>query len=384
MLSNHSDLTVRQRLNLIVKSCAFIENSTERQDSASFQERVFDVLKQLSMLQSITLSLSLFSSNEQLNEINTSYLPFAALLYYEAILYPKLFIDPKENIDSDSVDILLFKPRNLKTAKVKNLEYLTLVDSFRDILSPEQLSILNSFKKSYNPSNEDILAATGDPALRRASKIASYKLEKDLLGKVVALDEYYANFGDRDGADEDLLQKMDEDTVRSLYENQLRLFSVNAFKNLELIAMELQVLESRDSQQDIRATEDIRVQKMPLVDRFEYTSRLESDPTKQKDIADLISKLGKILQPFVITGSREKLRSSVFGTGQVLPSMSIEEYLDYELANGKMASNDAKDSQMGDSDDNTDDSDEEIRKREWDDWKDENPKGSGNMKANMG
>lgn len=67
--------------------------------------------------------------------------------------------------------------------------------------------------------------------------------------------------------------------------------------------------------------------------------------------------------------------------------MTVEEYLDYELANGKMLKDEVKDNNPANKDDNdsdTEDSEAEEEKRRWDDWKDENPKGAGNMKANIG
>lgn len=385
MSSEREELTVRQKFNLIVKNFGAIEKSNARQDSQEFQKIVFDALKQLNTLQAIVRSLSLFSANEHISEINTSYLPFATLPYYEAVLFLKSLSDSNQGFSSDSIDRLIFKPINLRKAKVKFLEFLTQLDSFNDILSDEQRSTLNSFKKSYNPSNEDILASIGDPALRRASKIANFKRERELLSKLAVLDDFYNRYGDQsqDDADEDILQKMDEDAVRSLYIDQLKLFSVYAFKDLELIAMELQVLDNAESYRPALVRDDYRQNSKTNIDKFDYTPRLEANPTKHKEIKDLINKLGKILQPFVITNNKQQLRRDVFGTGQVLPSMSVEEYLDYELANGKMLQSESKDS-PDDSDDQTDDSDEELRKREWDDWKDENPKGSGNMKANMG
>ncbi|GEQ71690.1 hypothetical protein JCM33374_g5376 [Metschnikowia sp. JCM 33374] len=386
MSSNNGELTVREKFNQIVWACNSIEQSSERQDSEHFQSLVSDTLKQLNTLQSIVRGLSLFSTNESLDEINTSYLPFATLSYYEAVLYQKLLTDANDTFQSGSIDRLLFKPINLKRAKVKILAFISQVDAFREILSDEQSRILNSFKKSYNPSNEDIIGASGDPTSKRASKISNYKKEKELREKLRVLEEFHSKHAHhyQEGTGEDILQTMDEDLVRSLYIDQLRLFSVYAFRDLELIAMELQVLQSDVGSRQPQSQHDSRQNSEPAIDKFEYTPRLESNPTKHKEISDLINKSGKILQPFVITNNKQKLQREVFGTGQVLPSMSIEEYLDYELSNGKMLKSEPNGSGSGDSDDQTEDSDEELRKREWDDWKDENPKGSGNMKANIG
>ena len=122
-------------------------------------------------------------------------------------------------------------------------------------------------------------------------------------------------------------------------------------------------------------------QKEQPIDPTGYTTKLEVVPGKKQPISSLLSKQGKILQPFTITANKNELRNKVFGTGQVLPSMSVEEYLDYELANGKVAAEEVKNEK---NDQDTDDSDEELEKRQWDDWKDDNPKGMGNTGANLG
>ena len=52
-----------------------------------------------------------------------------------------------------------------------------------------------------------------------------------------------------------------------------------------------------------------------------------------------------------------------------------------------MLKDEVKDNNPANKDDNdsdTEDSEAEEEKRRWDDWKDENPKGAGNMKANIG
>lgn len=378
MESGGKQYTVRERFRKAVSSFLELENSPERQDQENTQRKIANLYREFEVIQAIVNSLSLFSDNEKLNEISTSYLPFATIPYYSSCLLLKLLADSKPEFDFDKSDILKYKEANLHKAKAKIAMFLHQLEAFGDILTSEQTKKINSFKNSYNPTIDEIIAVTGNPTTQRAEKIANFKQERELKHKLSILDEYYQSSSKED--DDDLFNTFDEDIVRAVYIDQLKLFSLLSFKNLELIAMELQVLLRRST------FEETKKSKVPDdkedSDEFGYTTKLESNPNRKKNISELISKQGQILQPFVITRDKQELRRKVFGTGQVLPSMSVEEYLDYELANGKMLKEESKDQAPDDSD--ADDTDEEIRKREWDDWKDDNPKGSGNMKANIG
>lgn len=379
MESGGKQYTVRERFRIAVNSFLQLEQSPERQDQEASQRKIAILLREFEIIQALVNNLSLFSDNEKLKEISTSYLPFATLPYYSSCLLMKLLANSKPEFDFDKKDILKYKEENLQKAKGKTAMFLNQVEAFGDILSSVQAKRIDSFKNSYNPSVDEIIALTGNPTTQRAEKIANYKQERDLQQKLQILDDHYRS-SVKEEDNEDLFETFDEDIVRAVYIDQLKLFSLLAFKNLELIAMELQVLLRRSAFEEGRKSKILDIEEDS--DEFGYTTRLESNPMRRKNISELISKQGKILQPFVITRDKQELRRKVFGTGQVLPSMSVEEYLDYELANGKMLKEESKDQGPDDSDD--DDSDEELRKREWDDWKDDNPKGSGNMKANIG
>lgn len=379
MESAGKQYTVRERFRIAVNQFLLLEDSTQRQDEEASQRKLAVLLQEFEVIQTLVNSLSLFSENEKLQEISTSYLPFATIRYYVACISMKLLAAFNPGFDFDKNDILKYKESNLQKAKRNYAMFLNQLEAFGNILSADQVKRIDSFKNSYNPSIDEIISLGGSATTQRAEKIANYKQERELQQKLRILDEHYRSAGKED-ADEDLFATFDEDIVRAVYIDQLKFFSLLSFKNLEMLAMELQVLIKRSAfQEERKYRASVKAEES---DEFGYTSRLESDPNRRKNISELISKQGKILQPFVITKDKQELRRKVFGTGQVLPSMSVEEYLDYELANGKMLKDESKDQGPDDSDD--DDSDEELRKREWDDWKDDNPKGSGNMKANIG
>lgn len=380
-MTTNDNLTVRQRFRNAVKSFKDLEESPLRQDLEGLQETVVKVIHNFKFLQAIVDSLSLFSDNEELHEINTSYLSFLAISYYESCLFMKLLADVTRggfvyNVD----DKLEFKVHNLQIAKKKASEFLHVLDSIGGILSKEQAQKLNTFKSSFDPSIDEINSLSGNPVTRRAEKIANFTLERELRQKLAILGSYYSKETKSEESDDELIESLDEEIVRQVYIDQLKYFSLLAFDNLELIALELQVLSNRPTFEKQKLERERQAKREKSEDEFGYTSKLEVLLNQPKKISDLISKQGRILQPFTISNKQE-LRNKVFGTGQVLPSMTVEEYLDYELANGKMLKEDSNTSKFSSDEE---DSDQELEARQWDDWKDDHPKGSGNIKGNIG
>lgn len=383
---NKNDRTVSERYRNAIGKFQSIFNGSpgfgDRKDSLKYQTNVGDLIKEFTLIQLIVDRLDLFSDNESLNEINVSYIQFINLDYYLGLLYSDYLWNPKTGQAPEASDPIEFKEMNITIAKSKLVRFIAQLDNYGEVLSKSQSSRVNSFKEIYNPTYDELVSYS-NPALKRADKIENYKLEKELKGKLQILNDYY-NQNSEKGEEEDdsMFERFDEEIVKAIYIDQLRLFSISAFNNLELLSMELQVLSNRPKQRITEIDPPKSKEEPSMENDYGYTSKLESLPLKNKSkISDLISKQGKILQPFTITSNKQDLKLKVFGTGQVLPSMSVEEYLDYELANGKMMKEEVKD-EKNDSD--SDNSDEELEKRQWDDWKDDNPKGSGNMKANLG
>ncbi|EMG48301.1 Type 2A phosphatase-associated protein, putative (Tor signaling pathway regulator, putative) [Candida maltosa Xu316] len=351
-------LTVSERYKTAISTYKSLTSTTStiRPDSLTHQRQLLSLLNEFTLISHIITDLSLFSTNESIEELSTNYIPFMNIWYYIADVSCRLFY--KEGSD---VDYGRYKKEYLEVAKSMAFQFLDVCNNY---------SILNDAQKS----KYDVLEKGGNgygvagPMARREEKIVNYRLEKALTEKLSVLDS-----SDISGFDEEI--------VREVYLDQVRLFVLKAFALVESINMEIEVLKNRPSIETISERSDGREKKREKDDEFGYTTKLESQPKLSYQVSDLINKQGKILQPFTITSQKEKLREKVFGTGQVLPSMTVEEYLDYELANGKMLKEEVKqDSKYSDEED----SEDELEKRRWDDWKDENPKGAGNMKANIG
>lgn len=380
MLDYTSDTTVSQRYRNSIILYRELQTIPGRRDTIEFQLELIKVIKELELVRGIVANVNLFSANEKLSEINTNYIPFLNIDYYLAQLYLQNLTNPKSLIAAD-IDPIEFKLENLKIASHHFIQYVVTLESYK-VLSSTQAERLNSFKDLYAPKFEEIISFHNNPTLKRQEKIDNFKLEKELNSKLSIINEFYSRTA-VDSEEDSVFAKFDEEVVSKIYIDQLRLFALHSFSTLELITMEIEVLSKRPispiTPLDERPLDD-RERDFSRDNDYGYTPNLESAPNRKKGIAELISRQGKILQPFTITTDRQQLKAKVFGTGQVLPSMSVEEYLDYELANGKMMKEEVKDEHA----DDTDNSDDELEKREWDDWKDDNPKGAGNMGSNIG
>jgi immunoglobulin-binding protein 1 len=141
-----------------------------------------------------------------------------------------------------------------------------------------------------------------------------------------------------------------------------------------LVTMELEMLQE---QQKIKEQQNSM--------QVDVDSRTKKDITQEDDLrlqtvqnGPLLSKNGKLLRNFVLVSKRDELKSQVFRPGHNLPTMSIEEYLDREMERGNFLSGgtDPKEKIPGDDDESVDAA--TYKARQWDAFRDDNPRGWGN------
>lgn len=364
-------LTVGERYKLAIKLYREISESSERKDSQDYQTKLHQIINEFQLILTIIDNLSLFSNNETIEEVTTNYIPFLNVHYYLGDLYTNLLLNKTGEINIRN------KLTNLTEAKSHFINYLAGLSNY-GILNKPQTEIVNHLQ---NDPHAEI--PTANPTIRRQEKIENFKYERELTTKLKILDDYYNSTSQEDSE----FMKLDEEIVRETYLDQIRLFALKSINQIQSITMESQVLRNMPQQPHVPPPpqQPQHDKRAPTRDNdYGFTTRLESRPKSHHEITDFLSKSGKILKPFTITSERQRLKDKVMGTGQVLPSMTVEEYLEYELANGKLMKDEVKDKPRGSDDEEDLDSDEELEKRQWDDWKDENPKGAGNMGANIG
>jgi hypothetical protein len=149
--------------------------------------------------------------------------------------------------------------------------------------------------------------------------------------------------------------------------------------------MEFQILAMAPPAQpsgNLRQGPDARQNNDNGVEEDGYSDRLDDPSLLGRGWSGpLLNKEGKPLRPFTLLDKRSELRQGVFRPDHSLPTMSIDEYLEEEKKRGGIIDGGGEKSGIRPEpeEDDLDKVDAEIMKqRAWDDWKDENPKGSGN------
>lgn len=230
------------------------------------------------------------------------------------------------------------------------------------------------YQRYLSESDDFSLLSTSDPTARRNTKITRYKQEQELKLKL----EYLARVP--------LALQNDDAASREIYLAEIQLSTHNTFHALDIINQELKIialmpLTSPTPRPEERA-EDYRHRNG--VPKDNYSDRLDP-PTSQSlnsgKAGPILSKDGKPLRPFTLLDSRQRLRDGVFRQGHALPTMTMDEYLEEERRRGGII--DGGRAQQGgqqqvDEDDLEKADAETMKAREWDEYVEANPKGSGN------
>ncbi|KAF1994790.1 type 2A phosphatase-associated protein 42 [Amniculicola lignicola CBS 123094] len=335
----------RQRQNLA---------SQPSSNTPSFQENLKTTIATYEECLELSESVSLFSPNETLDDVSSSDLQYMAICFQLAELVQKITGGVSE------------RKETLQRARENYEKFLKLLDLY-DILEKSDAKLLALYKENRNAFST---ASTTDVAARRDAKIARFRQEKELKTKI----EYLRQ--------NPKLAEQDEQVVRELHLTNLAFMVHQTFQSLESIALEMHILSlappappagqtgpSPDGRQDGRGSQD------------NYSDRLDGRVGGLRYTGPILSPDGKPLRPFTITDNRQTLKKGVFRPDHSLPTMTIDEYLEEEKRRGGIIEGGGEQSGIR-PEPNEDDfaaADEETMKaRAWDEFTEENPKGSGN------
>ncbi|KAG2116401.1 TAP42-like protein [Suillus clintonianus] len=354
------------------------------------QELIHSAVTDLKELDRRVAALSLFSSNEVLEDISTRNLVYLFARYVLAEVQNRV-----KTTDRDE------RMTVLKETQVHLRSFIHDLDTY--CLVPEVERVL------YAQSASSIK----DAAKRREFKIKQFKAEKDLRARieVVRKRRKQTPIGDLSQTDFDLIRSLlpstvapkvsdeDEDDLETdeiLREAVLLLLRLNyaqAYSQLESMNQEFELLRSAPPPPRPGPPSDDRKNKMKEQDdmwKLDTKSRIgESGP--------LLDSSGKPLRPFTIlpagASDRARLQAQVFGPGHRLPTMSIDEYLKIEQERGNILTGGgpqseeqptsseqlAIDSEVDGTVFGETKSEEKRQKDEqWAQFKDVNPRGAGN------
>ncbi|GAO18156.1 uncharacterized protein UV8b_01187 [Ustilaginoidea virens] len=326
--------------------------------SPSYAAEVHAVLSLYASVLDRTGSLALFSPNEGVEDIATSSLPYLATNYTVAELVQRTpFAGPAQ------------RKLVLRAARAAYERFLALVDGYGLVAGPYAKLL-----ERYRDDEEGfaVAPAAGDAAARRAAKVASFRAERDLRGRLAALKED-AGRADGDG---------DEEPVRQAYLADVAYHTHKAFEGLDSLNREAEMLALAPAEEP----------RHPAAAADPDASLRLDEPflggggsgVVGRGGGPLLSRQGRPLQPFTLVGSRADLARGVFRPGHNLPTMSIDEYLAEERRRGNMLEGGTDPPAREVDEDDADAVDRETYKaREWDDFKDDNRRGAGNT-LNMG
>lgn len=330
-----------------------------------------EAVDQLEALQKDVASVGLFSSNESIDDVSTPSLALLSLDHQLAMAYTSLPTPPGQ-------------------AKKRKAYLTNAMDHYARFLEMlvnlEELSAES--RKEYdellqiNADNDDTEDAISLPPVQRDVKIQRFRAKQALQKEL----DQFQSLSDRRNRlglqDEDEMDGYDNDgLVRKLHVQRLSVFAMealeewsNALREMPMIAMQLK-MEAQGS--------DARKQRPP--------------PPPQQPL-----KLTHITQD-TMTGQlnirKEEVRSQVFRPGWNQPTMSLEELGDREVAEAMEREARQKEAEEANKDaprrydqlvqDGMEDNAELVDAsaaldRAWDEFRAENPKGSGNKMGDRG
>ncbi|TGJ79493.1 hypothetical protein E0Z10_g9277 [Xylaria hypoxylon] len=335
-----------------------IEGSYEM-TSETYQEDVAAAQRSYEECVRIIDQIALFSTNESVEDIATSDLPYLLVLYHIAGLVQR--VSTSSPLERNGI---------LTSAREVYERFLHLLDIY-SILSPQDSKLFAEYTEQ--PTSFSTIS-TKDPNARRNAKIANFKAEKELKQKLAYMrnsPRYMEDGGD-------------EEAVRELHLANIALSVHVTFQGLESINREMEILVDAPMPlipQHTTIEEDVRRRK-ELIDNDGHSEKLDTPLRLQAGFkGPLLSKEGKPLRPFTLVGDRQELQRGVFRPGHNLPTMSIDEYLEEERRRGGIieGGGEASGRQPEPDEDNMEKADAETMKaREWDEFQESNPRGSGN------
>ncbi|BFZ53505.1 Type 2A phosphatase-associated protein 42 [Savitreella phatthalungensis] len=325
-----------------------------------------DTIAKYDEAQSLASKLSLFSSNETLDDLSTADLPYVLLKYHLGCLLFQV-ADPAQRSET------------LAKAEKSFSAFLGLVDDY-SLAHIEDASTVRKYLKRTASADDQ---AKLDASDQRQARIERFRREKALEESIAALQKKSKVGGNND----------DEENLRTLHLQSIRLAVSKALQEVEAISREQEILrmrpvdfQPRNSHGPSRAEREAQAE--------QATWRVDASRGKES----LIDQSGRPLQPFVIAPSgsgstRDRMRREVFRPDHSLPTMTIDEYLELERQRGGIISqadstsrarSTAADSLGGTAREDAREETERRKAIDWDNFTEHNPKGAGNTMMNRG
>ncbi|KAJ1899612.1 Type 2A phosphatase-associated protein 42, partial [Coemansia sp. IMI 209127] len=325
-----------------------------------------------------TQQLSLFSSNETPDDYSTGELKLILVNAYLGEALQKL------HAPDDRVPVL-------EETQERYRQFLTscfMLGIFKPSSEAEKRLLSRSPNSADQTSSGGPSANERNPLAAGQSRMEKIARFKQMRAMQQAIAELEAKLSSRGGDGEDDMDEAEREHALKLI--GFKIYQVvddmNAVSDEIVMAKQMEEMKRRTSgamSDDARAIERPREEDW----RLDSGSYGQIDPRTGQPTRPIFDNNGRPTQPFVITNDRQRIKEGVFRPGWALPTMTVDEYLQQEKERGNIISGGGKEPEMKpEIDDNDHDAldAETMKQREWDDFKDANPRGSGNRGGNRG
>jgi immunoglobulin-binding protein 1 len=326
----------------------------------------------LESVQKDVVALSLFSSNETVEDVSTKSIAFLSLEHFLALAFTSLPAAPGK-MEGRKAHII--RSLDLWSAFLGRMERL-------ELLSNDEIM-------GYHELMEEVDVSKPMPAPNRDAKIAKFKAAQQAKKEMEHLKALRERRNRYDMAADEEVDGHDEESLeRDLALKQLSIYMGEALENwsqskreLPMIEMMAKMEEERQRTEKHRGGASNQDQRPPPSGKPLQLTRITKDAVGQIQI------------------KRDEVRSKVFRPGWNQPTMSLEELgereyrqaMEREERQKQAESEQAKqprryeDLERDGMEDNAELVDASATlDRDWDDWKNENPRGSGNKHAMRG
>jgi len=310
-----------------------IENSSLRPDDPIYQSEVQNALGLFLRISNGVQSASMFSSNEELDDISSGSLKYLLVEYYIAQLLEKIV-----DVDSSTRDVS--RIRNLKLATDRYWAFLNKCESIKLVHKQD----LESFHR------EGSVNAT----IKREEKVARFKREQEAQNRLKETIKKRGKNGFIGNETED--EEEDDDTLREF----------------SLLLLDIAIRKSVENY--ISAKEEADMLEQVIKMKEKSGGKLPPPPEKPPQFQNFV----------LLPSKREQLKKEVFRPSYPLPTMTVEEWAEEQMRLGLMPSpGDVPTTQKKKEEDNEEEEEKAtLKARAWDDWKDDHPRGVGNKNDN--
>jgi len=318
------------------------DNATTRRRNGQDATQLYDAAREkLRSLESAVYTAGVISSNDILDDISTLSLKYLLIPYFLHRLFASIH-HQEERLD------------NLITSRKFLIQFLESVN---------ELGLLNKVDaERFLDNSVEVVISPGD---KRAEKIARYRAEKAAAEKfrlIMERRKTHSSSGGCTGAD-NIEIDIDEEHMRDTTMTAINSAVRRGLDDIGNLDTEIKLLE--------------------------YAGKERSKGRDPRAISISISDAPKSVidgmpSTFKIVSQKDEIKKNVFKPSHQLPTYTVEEWGEIELANMQKKEQEKKDAEIfkakiaaeENSDDEADR--ETMEKRSWDNWRDENNKGSGN------